>query len=160
MSTASVSSAHVSLRVAAQTFASRPRQVFKPYSALAMSARSVPRGGLLSNLVGVATEGHFQLAKRICLNLVGILEFLDPLSLFVLQTSHFGLDLHAFLVFFVDATNELHPLLLPLNLLLVLALLHLLLLLGSDHLLHLLSLHFVCLLLDLNHFFMLCALLL
>ena len=93
------------------------------------------------------------------LHLTCILQFSYPIGLLLLQAGHLSLNLNSFLVFFIDASNQVKTLLLALEGELLGAQLFLLLFLATDHMFHGLSLELVRLFLHIDHFLVLHALL-
>ena len=112
------------------------------------------------DLMRVAVEGHLQFSEGRGLNLICVLQFLDPVGLLALETRHLTLNLHAFVILLVDAADELGSLLLTLDLLLHVAYLEAFLLLVANHLLHGLGLELLGMLLDRNHLLVLLTFLL
>lgn len=106
---------------------------------------------LVSQLCRVAVERRFEFAKRGRLYLICVLKFADPFGLFSLESRDLTLNLHALLVFFIDAANQLLALLETLTLFFKHALLEGLFLLGTYHILHILVFKGLVLLLDLTH---------
>lgn len=94
------------------------------------------------------------------LDLARVLEFPDPISFLLFKACHLCLNLNSFLVFFVNATNEIQALLLALEGVFLGAKLLLLLFLATDHMLHSLRLQLIRFLLHVNHFLVLLTLLL
>lgn len=66
----------------------------------------------------VTIKGDFQLTKGRCLNLVSVLQLLNPISLFALKAVDLALNSHALFVLLVDFANKLCTLLLAFHLLL------------------------------------------
>lgn len=111
------------------------------------------------NLIWVAVERALQLSKCSSLYLVCVLQFFNPVCLLGFEACDFPFNLHTFLVFLIDATDELLALLHPLLLFLHQSLLGGLFFLVFDHLLHALSLEFLRPFLNAYHFLVLLTLL-
>ena len=59
----------------------------------------------LFELVGVAGEGHFKLAKGGGLHLTRVLESANPLGFLFLEACHLSLNLNSLLVLLVDSSD-------------------------------------------------------
>lgn len=77
------------------------------------------------------------------MDLTCILQFTDPVGLLLLEAGYLSLDLDPLLIFFVDASDQIEPLLLLLEGLFLGAKFLLLFLLATNHVLHGLGLEFV-----------------
>ena len=115
--------------------------------------------GVHRHALDVTIKGDLQLAKGLCLHLTCVLQLADPVSLFFLEAAHLDLNLNSLLVLIIDLVNEVDALLSFLQSILLSAQLFLLLFLTLDHMLHRLSLKLVRLLLHIDHFKVLLALL-
>jgi len=108
----------------------------------------------------VSIQCNLKFAEGLRLNLACVLQFSYPVRFLFFKASDLRLNLNSLLVFFVDTTDQVEPLLLTLQGLLLGAQLLLLLFLPADHVLHGLGLELVGLLLHVDHLLMLHALLL
>jgi len=95
-----------------------------------------------------------------CLDLTCVLQFSYPVRFLFLQAGYLSLNLNSSLVFFVDSTDEVQPLLLPLQGVFLGSQLFLLLFLAPNHVFHRLCFQLVRLLLHFDHLLVLLTLLL
>lgn len=108
--------------------------------------------------MGVTVKSDLQFTEGSSLNLVSILQLLNPLGFVALKAGDFALNSHTLFVLFINFTNKFTALLLSLHLLLHVTSLKSFLFLITNHLLHRLVFKLLSMLLDLDHFLMLVAL--
>jgi hypothetical protein len=108
----------------------------------------------------VVVERVVQIGKRLLLELVRLLQLLDPVGFFGLQQCDLLFDLNAFFIFFVNLPDQLESLLLSLEVLLLPAHRDLLVLLRAHQLLHALRLGHLRVFLQSDHLCVLRAFLL
>ena len=116
--------------------------------------------GVHGHALDVAVKSDLELTKGMCLHLAGVLELANPVGLLFLEARHLHLDLNSFLVFLVNSPNEFETLVAFFQSLFLSSQFFLLLFLTPDHMFHSLSFQLVRLLLHIDHFKVLLALIL
>jgi len=133
--------------------------VFHSYQYSALALGPLLRTHLLK-LIRVISKCGFVLAARDRLELVGVLQLLDPFGLLRFETAHFCFDWLSLVILFINPVDQVLSLLLALERFLLFSVADAFLLLALNHLLHGFVLQFLGALLHRNHFFVLHLLLL
>jgi len=133
--------------------------VFHSYQYSALALGPLLRTHLLK-LIRVISKCGFVLAARDRLELVGVLQLLDPFGLLRFETAHFCFDRFSLVILFVNPVDQVLSLLLALERFFLFSVADAFLLLALNHLFHGFILKLLGALLHRNHFFMLHLLLL